>query len=151
MRNMNANFGKSRIEEIQISQKENLPGKSKVSNMASGGQRRLSHIGNYGLTTTTLGKGSFSKVVLADHVILNKQVALKVVTISKIKDPYVWKTLKREAAIMTKLNHPNIVTLHEVVSAGDFYCLVLDFYSGGNLCNMIGNQDGNKLDEELSR
>ena len=41
--------------------------------------------------------------------------------------------------------------LLQVVSAGDFYCLVLDFYSGGNLCNMIGNQDGNKLDEELSR
>ena len=77
-----------------------------------------SHIGNYGLTTTTLGKGSFSKVVLADHVILKQQVALKVVTISKIKDPYVWKTMKREAAIMTKLNHPNIVTLHEVKILG---------------------------------
>ena len=55
--------------------------------MASGGQKRLSHIGNYGLTTTTLGKGSFSKVVLADHVILNKQVALKVVTRSRIPTP----------------------------------------------------------------
>ena len=74
----------------------------------------FSSIGNYKLTTTTLGKGSFSKVVLADHVILKKQVALKVVTLSKIKDPYVWKTLKREADIMTKLDHPNIVTLHEV-------------------------------------
>ena len=76
--------------------------------------KHFSSIGNYKLTTTTLGKGSFSKVVLADHVILKKQVALKVMTLSKIKDPYVWKTLKREADIMTKLDHPNIVTLHEV-------------------------------------
>ena len=74
----------------------------------------FSSIGNYKLTTTTLGKGSFSKVALADHVILKKQVALKVVTLSKIKDPYVWKTLRREADIMIKLDHPNIVTLHEV-------------------------------------
>ena len=80
-----------------------------------------SSIGNYKLTPTTLGKGSFSKVVLANHVILNKQVALKVVTLHKIKDPYVSKNLKREAAIMAKLNHPNIVSLHEVVSVGDFH------------------------------
>ena len=76
---------------------------------------------NYKLTPTTLGKGSFSKVVLANHVILNKQVALKVVTLHKIKDPYVSKNLKREAAIMAKLNHPNIVSLHEVVFVIYFY------------------------------
>ena len=108
-----------------------------------------SSIGNYKLTPTTLGKGSFSKVVLANHIILNKQVALKVVTLHKIKDPYVSKNLKREPAIMAKLNHPNIVSLHEVVSVGDFYCLVLDFYSGGNLCDMIGSQEGFKLQEEI--
>ena len=110
-----------------------------------------SSIGNYKLTPTTLGKGSFSKVVLANHVILNKQVALKVVTLHKIKDPYVSKNLKREAAIMVKLNHPNIVSLHEVVSVGDFYCLVLDFYPGGNLCDMIGSQEGFKLQEEIAK
>ena len=112
---------------------------------------RFSSIGNYKLTPTTLGKGSFSKVVLANHVILNKQVALKVVTLHKIKDPYVSKNLKREPAIMANLSHPNIVSLHEVVSVGDFYCLVLDFYPGGNLCDMIGSQEGYKLEEEVAR
>ena len=111
----------------------------------------LSSIGNYKLTPTILGKGSFSKVVLANHIILNKQVALKVVTLRKIKDPYVSKNLKREPDIMAKLNHPNIVSLHEVVSVGDFYCLVLDFYPGGNLCDMIGSQEGFKLQEEIAR
>ena len=111
----------------------------------------FSSIGNYKLTPTTLGKGSFSKVVLANHVILNKQVALKVVTLHKIKDPYVSKNLKREPAIMANLSHPNIVSLHEVVSVGDFYCMVLDFYPGGNLCDMIGSQEGYKLEEEVAR
>ena len=111
----------------------------------------FSSIGNYKLTPTTLGKGSFSKVVLANHVILNKQVALKVVTLHKIKDPYVSKNLKREPAIMANLSHPNIVSLHEVVSVGDFYCMVLDFYPGGNLCDMIGSQEGYKLEEGVAR
>ena len=90
-------------------------------------------------------------MVLANHVILNKQVALKVVTLHKIKDPYVSKNLKREPAIMANLSHPNIVSLHELVSVGDFYCLVLDFYPGGNLCDMIGDQEGYKLEEEVAR
>ena len=42
-------------------------------------------------------------VDLADDVILNKQVALKVVTLHKIYDPYVSKNLKREPAIMAKM------------------------------------------------
>ena len=90
-------------------------------------------------------------MVLADHVFLKKQVALKVVSLHKIKDPYVSKNLKREPAIMAKLNHPNIVSLHEVVSVGDFYCMVLDFYPGGNLCDMIGSQKGFKLQEDIAR
>ena len=50
------------------------------------------------------------KRVPAD-VILNKQMAPKVVTLHKIYDPYVSKNLKREPAIVAKLNHPNIASL----------------------------------------
>ena len=75
-----------------------------------------SSIDNYKLTPTT-----FCNVDLADHVILNKQVALKVVTLHKIKDPCVSKNLKREPAIMAKLNHPIIVSLEEVVSVVYYY------------------------------
>ena len=42
--------------------------------------------------------------------------------------PYVSKNLKRETAIMAKLNHPIVVSVQEVVSVGSFYCLVLDFF-----------------------
>ena len=41
-----------------------------------------SSIGNYKLTSTT-----FCNVDLTDHAILNNQVALKVATLHKIKDP----------------------------------------------------------------
>ena len=64
----------------------------------------------------------------------NWLLALKVGTIHKIKDPYVSKNLKREAAIMAKLNHPIIVFFHRVVSVGHFHCLPLDISPGGNLC-----------------
>ena len=54
---------------------------------------------------------SFGTVFLADDyvLILNKQMAPKVVTLHKIYDPYVFKN--QEPAIMAKMNHPIIVSL----------------------------------------
>ena len=62
---------------------------------------------------------------LADYINLNKQVALKVVTLHKIKDPYVSKNLKREPAML--------VSLKEVVSVGGFYCLVSTLDGGDTI------------------
>ena len=62
---------------------------------------------------------------LADYINLNKQVALKVVTLHKIKDPYVSKNLKREPAML--------VSLQEVVSVGDIYCLVSTLDGGDTI------------------
>ena len=47
---------------------------------------------------------------------------------------------------MAKLKHPFICLL-----AQDRLCLVPDFYPGGNLCDMIGSQEGFKLQEEIAR
>ena len=114
-------------------------------------RRRLKSIGNYQLLSTTLGKGSFSKVKLANHVILNKQIALKVITLSEIDDPYVRKNIQREAFIMAKLNHPNVVALHEVCSTKDFFCLAMDSYLGGTLCDLVQDHPKGKLEEEQAR
>ena len=113
--------------------------------------RRLAAIGNYQLSSITIGKGSFSKVVLANHIILKKNVAMKILTISEIKDPYVKKNINREATIMSKLHHPNVVGLHEVCFTKDFFCLVMDFYPGGNLCDLVQDHPNGKLEEKQAR
>ena len=114
-------------------------------------QRRLAAIGNYQLSSIVLGKGSFSKVELANHIILNKKVALKVMTLSQIEDPYVRKNVQREANFMSRLNHPHVVALHEVCSSKDFFCLALDFFPGGNLCDLVQDHPNGKLEEEQAR
>ena len=114
-------------------------------------QRRLAAIGNYQLSSITIGKGSFSKVVLANHIILKKNVAMKILTLPNIEDPYVIKNINREATIMSKLHHPNVVSLHEVCSIKDFFCLVMDFYPGGNLCDLVQDHPNGKLEEKHAR
>jgi len=114
-------------------------------------QRRLAAIGNYQLSSIVLGKGSFSKVEIANHVILNRKVALKVMTLSKINDPYVRKNLQREASIMSRLNHPRVVALFEVCSSKEFFCLALDYFPGGTLCDLVQGHPEGKLDEDQTR
>ena len=58
-------------------------------------------------------------MLLPDKVILNKQMAPKVVTLHTIYNPYVSKNLKREPAIMAKMNHP--IRKEEVVYVDNFY------------------------------
>jgi len=117
----------------------------------SADQRRLAAIGNYQLSSITIDKGSFSKVVLANHILLKKNVAMKILTLSNIEDPYVLKNINREATIMSKLHHSNVVGLHEVCSTKDFFCLVMDFYPGGNLCDLVQDHPNGKLEEKQAR
>ena len=71
-------------------------------------------MGNYKLTPITLCP--FGNVLLPDKVILNKQMAPKVVTLHTIYNPYVSKNLKREPAT------PSLsLWKEEVVYVDNFY------------------------------
>ena len=80
-------------------------------------------------------------------MITQKEVAIKIIRVDKIKDPYIKKNLQREAKIMTQLDHPNIISLHEVCAFQNIYCLVLDFWPGGSLCDYICQKEAGKLEE----
>ena len=42
----------------------------------------------------------------------------------------------------------HIVTLHEVCAYQNLYCLVLDFWPGGSLCDYISQKEALKLEED---
>ena len=49
------------------------------------------------------------------------QVAIKIIDTTNIKDEYVAKNLEREALIMSKLSHPNIVCLYETMRVSESF------------------------------
>ena len=110
---------------------------------------RLVTIGNYVLSSLTLGEGSFSKVKVARHKVLEKNVAVKIIKKSSITDSYVARNMEREAKILSKLYHKNVVRLFEVATSDTFYCLIMEYFPGGSLCDLI--QDKGKLKEEDAR
>lgn len=78
-------------------------------------------------------------------------MAIKIIRVDKIKDAYIKKNLRREAKIMIQLQHPNIVTLHEVCAFQNHYCLVLDFWAGGSMCDYISQKEAGKLAEDQAQ
>ncbi len=98
---------------------------------------KLVSLGNYRLSSKSLGKGTFAKVELATHTIFHTEVALKVIVKSEIKDPYMKIHLYREASILGRLRHPNIVELIEICKSADIYCLVLEYVPGGTLFDFV--------------
>ena len=111
--------------------------------------QRLAAIGNYTLSQLKLGEGAFSEVKLARHNILGVDVAMKIIYRKHIKDPYVAKNLEREAALLADLHHPQVVRLYEVAAAAGFYCLIMEYFPGGTLCELV-QRDG-KIAEDSAR
>jgi serine/threonine protein kinase len=119
--------------------------------MEQNGQRySLLRLGNYQLTGKCLGKGSFAKVYEAKHRHLNTKVALKTMNVTDMRDGYMKKHYKREALLLSKLSHPSIVTLFEVIETRNHYCIALEF-GGENLCDYVRAQKRGRVDETTAR
>ncbi len=90
-----------------------------------------------------LGRGAQGAVYLADDQHLERQVALKTVSLEGIDDAdpgAVLHTLLAEARIVSKLQHPNLVTLHDALEERGEPCLVFEYVEGRTLSALIREQ-----------
>lgn len=80
-----------------------------------------------------LGEGGMGEVFLADDTKLDRRVALKFLPLGLTKDPEARQRLIREAKAASKLNHPNILTIHAVESVEDRDFIVMEYVDGSDL------------------
>lgn len=113
-------------------------------------QLRIVQVGNYRFTGKILGKGTFATVEEAAHTGLKVKVAVKMINLAKC-NPYIQKHIKREASILSQLNHPHILRVFEALMFNTTYCLVTEIVQGGDLCAFLQRQRGKHLDEKTTR
>jgi predicted Ser/Thr protein kinase len=80
-----------------------------------------------------LGQGGMGIVFKARQPRLDRLVALKILPPALAGQPGFPERFTREARALAKLNHPNIVTVHDFGTSGGFYYLLMEYVNGVNL------------------
>jgi hypothetical protein len=72
-------------------------------------------------------------VYLGKQLSLDREVAVKVLASELADDPQFLERLEREARVMARLRHPNIVAVHDFQRTEDGAAIVMEFVEGGSL------------------
>ncbi len=93
-------------------------------------------LGRYRLVEK-IGAGGTGIVYRAHDENLDREVAIKVLSPGTLTDADARKRFRKEARSLSKLNHPNIATVHDFDSQGDIDYLVMEYVPGKTLRDRI--------------
>lgn len=86
-----------------------------------------------------IGGGGMANVYLARDIILDRDVAVKVLRLDFANDEQFIRRFRREAQAATSLNHENIVTIYDVGEDEGIYYIVMEYVRGCTLKQYIHN------------
>jgi serine/threonine protein kinase/Tol biopolymer transport system component len=95
-------------------------------------------IGPYNLLAP-LGKGGMGEVHLALDTRLNRKVAIKLLPVEFTADSERVRRFEQEARAASALNHPNIITVHEIGRMEDRHYIVTEYIDGETLRRQMAN------------
>ncbi len=88
-----------------------------------------------------IGAGGMGDVYLAEDTELDRKVALKFLPPHLCQDEDCRKRFKREAQAVAKLNHPNIVTIHEVAEHSGRPFFAMELVEGQSLSELARGKE----------
>ncbi len=84
-----------------------------------------------------LGQGGMGVVYKARQKQLDRMVAVKVMRVNGAKDPAFAERFTREARALAKLDHENIVSIHDFGQTEGRFFLIMEYVDGANLRQAI--------------
>ena len=84
-----------------------------------------------------VGAGGMGAVYEAEHRVMQRPVALKVINRAFTPRPAVVERFCREVRAAARLSHPNIVTTYDAEDAGNTPFLVMEYVEGVSLARMV--------------
>jgi eukaryotic-like serine/threonine-protein kinase len=84
-----------------------------------------------------LGEGGMGSVYEAEHRVMQRSVALKVINRAYTTRPAAVERFRREVRAAARLSHPNIVTTYDAEDAGDTHFLVMEYVEGISLGRLV--------------
>ena len=80
-----------------------------------------------------IGKGGMATVYLAEHVVLNNNLAIKVLNLEYVRNENIRKRFLAEARNMAIMSHPNIIKVTDLIDDDDNVCFVMEYIDGETL------------------
>lgn len=97
------------------------------------------HLDRYEIISA-LGSGGMGEVYLAQDTWLKRQIALKLLPVQFTCDEDRLRRFEREARAASALNHPNIITIHEIGQAGSCHFIATEFIAGQTLRRKLAQE-----------
>ncbi|HEY7312713.1 MAG TPA: efflux RND transporter periplasmic adaptor subunit [Gemmataceae bacterium] len=87
-----------------------------------------------------LGAGGMGAVFKAEHLLMKRTVAVKVINRALFTDPAVAERFGREMEAAGKLTHPNIVHAYDAERIGDTHFLAMEYVEGLSLAKLLAQR-----------
>jgi serine/threonine-protein kinase len=105
------------------------------------GKHKGFHLGKYKLLRQ-IGKGGMSSVYLAEHMLMKRPVAVKVLPRNRVQDPAYVERFRLEARAVAKLDDPNIVRAYDIDNEGNIHYIVMEYVNGDDLHQIVSKNGG---------
>ena len=93
-----------------------------------------------------IGQGGMAMVFLAEHTILQKSVAIKILNKEYVHNDNIRKRFLAEARNLFGMSHPNVIKVTDLIEEGDTVAFVMEFIQGESLKEYLDNKG--KLSEK---
>ncbi len=105
-------------------------------------------IGRYEILSR-VGQGGMGVLYRAHDPVLDRDVAIKMMLVDLASEPGARERFEREARAIAKLQHRNVVTIHEFGECDDSPYIVMEFLGGHDLEALMRRVPPLSLDEKL--
>jgi serine/threonine-protein kinase len=110
------------------------------ANMLLRGKHKGFQLGKYRLLDE-IGSGGMSRVYLAEHTLMRRRVAIKVLPPARVDDSSYLARFRREAEAIAQLDHPNIVRAFDIDQEKNTHYFVMEYIDGRDFMQII-KQEG---------
>jgi serine/threonine protein kinase len=83
------------------------------------------------------GAGGTGVMYQTKHRLMERIVALRVISLEPTSDPGVVERFRREVKTAARQSHPNIVSAYDAEQAGDVQFLVMEYVEGRDLARLV--------------
>ncbi|MFC1849305.1 serine/threonine protein kinase [candidate division CSSED10-310 bacterium] len=96
----------------------------------------IDHIGKYKIVEI-IGEGGMGTVYKAIDTVIQRNVAIKIMAPDQMHDATVKERFMREARVIGQLQHPNIITIHDIGEYNKKPFLVVEFLQGKDFESLL--------------